>query len=93
MGELRDKVLRAGFRVELGTSFVSLLLPAMMASRAASRKSSAASEANAELTLPAFINRSFERVMDVERLLIRAGMRFPAGGSLLLIARKPGEAR
>jgi hypothetical protein len=46
----------------------------------------------AELRLPSFINRAFEGVMNIERLFIRLGMRFPVGGSLLLIARKPEAA-
>jgi SAM-dependent methyltransferase len=88
VGELREKVLRAGFKVELETSFVSLLLPAMIASRMAQRKAPAESDAMAELRLPTLINRAFEGVMNLERQLIRLGMRFPAGGSLLLIARR-----
>jgi hypothetical protein len=46
----------------------------------------------AELHLPGILNFIFERVMDLERLLIRSGLRFPAGGSLLLLARKRGSA-
>jgi SAM-dependent methyltransferase len=92
MGELREKVLRAGFKVELETSFVSLLLPAMLASRLAQRKVLATSDPMAELHLPSLINRAFEGVMNIERLFIQLGIRFPAGGSLLLIARKPEAA-
>lgn len=92
VGELREKVLRAGFEVELETSFVSLLLPAMLASRLAQRKAAATTDHMAELRLPSFINRAFEEAMNIERLFIRLGMRFPAGGSLLLIARKPEAA-
>jgi SAM-dependent methyltransferase len=88
--ELREKVLRAGFKVELETSFISLLLPAMMASRLSPKKSPpAGSNKSSELRLPGFINRAFEGVMNLERLLIRSGIRFPVGGSLLIIARKP----
>lgn len=90
--ELRKKVLYAGFEVELETSFVSLLLPAMLASRLTRQKASATSDHMAELRLPSFINRAFEGVMNIERLFIRLGLRFPAGGSLLLIARKPEAA-
>lgn len=92
IGELREKVQRAGFRVEMQTSFVSLLLPAMFASRLAQRNAPADSDAMAELRLPTLINRTFEGVMNVERQLIRLGMRFPAGGSLLLVARKSDVA-
>lgn len=88
IGELREKVLRAGFKVELETSFVSLLLPTMLASRMAQRKAATESDAMAELRLATPINRVFEWIMNAERQLIRLGLRFPAGGSLLLIARK-----
>ena len=93
VGELQKKVLRAGFVVELETSFVSLLLPAMLASRLVHRTASANSDPMAELRLPFTMNRAFEGVMNMERLCIRTGMRFPAGGSLLLIARKPEVTR
>jgi len=88
IGELREKVLRAGFKVELETSFVSLLLPAMLVSRMAQRNAPTESDAMAELRLATPINRVFEWVMNAERQLIRLGLRFPAGGSILLIARK-----
>lgn len=89
-GELREKVQRAGFRVEMQTSFVSLLLPAMLASRFAQRSAPADSGAMAELRLPRPLNLAFSAVMSLERWLIRAGVRFPAGGSLLLVAAKQG---
>jgi SAM-dependent methyltransferase len=92
IGELREKVEQAGFKVELETAFVSLLLPAMLASRIASRNSAKDFDPMAELHLPGILNFIFERVMDLERLLIRSGLRFPAGGSLLLLARKHGSA-
>jgi len=94
MSELRKKALQAGFKVELETSFVSLLLPAMMASRLSSKKTLPDGKSkSSELQLPGFINRAFEGVMHLERLLIRSGIRFPVGGSLLLIATKPREAQ
>lgn len=88
IGELRKKVRRAGFRVELETSFVNLLLPAMFASRVVHRFAPPDSDPMAELRLPATLNRVFEGIMNMEHRLIQSGMRFPAGGSLLLIARK-----
>ncbi len=89
VGELRKKVLRAGLTLEFETSFVSLLLPAMVASRMFQRNRPADSDAMAELHLPVLLNRVFESFMDVERSLIKWGMRLPIGSSLLLIARKP----
>jgi SAM-dependent methyltransferase len=86
--ELRRKVERAGFRVRRMTSFVSLLLPAMLASRWWKDRGEGQFDALDELRVNAGLNAIMERVMDCERALIRAGVSFPAGGSLLLVAEK-----
>jgi len=88
IAELREKVSHAGFTVIFETSFVSLLLPAMLVSRLSQLKSPSNDDQMSELHLPSFINRIFEGVMNIERQLIRLGVRFPIGGSRLLIARK-----
>lgn len=88
VGELREKVQRAGFRVEFGTSFVSLLLPAMLASRIRQRQVVPDNDPMSELRLSWLLNHVFEGVMNLERLFIRSGLRLPVGGSLLLIAIK-----
>lgn len=88
MGELREKVRRAGFHIAFETSFVSLLLPAMAASRLMQSRRHEAIDEMAELRLPKLLNSTFEAMMKVERLLIRMGMRFPIGGSDLLVAKK-----
>jgi SAM-dependent methyltransferase len=86
--ELNAKVAEAGFEVVRMTSFVSLLLPLMMASRLAARAPAADYDPLAELKIAPWLNWTLERILDFERLLIRAGLSFPAGGSLLLIARR-----
>lgn len=86
--ELREKVRTAGFDVLCLGSFVSLLLPMMALSRWQQRRKGAQHDLIAELSLPGALNLVFERVLDLERGLIQAGARFPAGGSLLLVARK-----
>lgn len=88
--ELREKVTRAGFVVSFETSFVSLLLPAMVTARLFKPKAATAEETMSELDLPPLLNRIFLAIMTLERLLIRAGVRFGFGGSRVLIARKPG---
>ena len=88
VGELREKVLRAGFRLEFETSFVSLLLPAMLASRLTRRRAKAPEESMPELSLPSWLNRVFEIVMSLEHHLIRSGLRLKLGGSRLLIATR-----
>jgi SAM-dependent methyltransferase len=84
--ELIAKVLRAGFEVRLVTSFVSLLLPLMAIARLGPRAEP--TTPSRELKLYPSLNGALRAVMAIERLLIAAGMRFPAGGSLLVVARK-----
>ncbi len=86
--ELHDKVLQAGFRVVMMTSFVSLLLPLMMVSRRLPRKPAADYDVLADLRVGRLTNWVLETVLAVERGLIRLGIRFPAGGSLLLVAQR-----
>ena len=86
--ELRTKVEAAGFRIVRMTSFVSLLLPLMFASRLRKRKADSEFDVRGELILPRSVNFVLEAVMMVERTLIQWGISFPAGGSLLLVARK-----
>jgi SAM-dependent methyltransferase len=88
MGELREKVERAGFEVRLETSFVSLLLPAMLASRRGRRTGKQADDAMSELRLPRLLDWALACVMGLERAMIRMGLRLPVGGSLLLVATR-----
>lgn len=86
--ELREKVEEAGFEIVRMTSFVSLLLPLMMASRLAARAPASDYDPLAEFRIAPWLNWTLEKVLDFERLLIRAGLDFPAGGSLLVVARR-----
>lgn len=87
--ELQTKLIRAGFKIAVDTSFVSLLLPAMLASRLHKRRPAADSDDElSELKLPNWLNSSFGAVMRLEYFLIKLGFRFSAGGSRLIIARK-----
>lgn len=86
--EMRLKLLRAGFKIEFETSFVSLLLPAMLASRLIKKYLSDQDNSLPELSLPSWLNRTFENVMNIEHFLIRKGLHFKLGGSRLLIASK-----
>jgi SAM-dependent methyltransferase len=89
--ELRRKVEAAGFEVVRMTSFVSLLLPMLVAARLRTRgrKTEVGFDAIDELRQPHAVNVGLEGVMTMERFLIRKGVSFRAGGSLLLVARKP----
>ena len=85
--ELRAKLGEAGFEVLRMTSFVTLLLPAMLMARRRGRDGMA--EVEAELDLPAPFNAIGRATLAAEAFLIRLGIDLPAGGSLLAVARKP----
>ncbi|HEV2776135.1 MAG TPA: class I SAM-dependent methyltransferase [Solirubrobacteraceae bacterium] len=87
--ELVAKVQRAGFSVERVTSFVSVLLPLMAAARLRARVGMRHDpDANMELSLPRPLDRLLETAMTAERALVRRDVSLPAGGSLLLVARR-----
>ena len=88
--ELVEKVVRAGFRIEYTTSFVSLLLPLMLASRGL-KKTGADMDEQMEavgLNIGRLANALLGAIMRIEWVLIRVGLSFPFGGSLLLVAKK-----
>lgn len=87
--ELKEKVKAAGFKVEMITSFVSLLLPLMVLSRLRRRVPENQYDPMAELKLGVIANAILGSAMNIERVLIQWGARLPVGGSLLLVARKP----
>jgi SAM-dependent methyltransferase len=88
--ELSRKVERAGFQVERITSFISLLLPLMIWSRMQRKRDQNVSPWR-ELEISPALNRTLENILRVERIAITQGVSCPAGGSLLLIGRKPLE--
>jgi trans-aconitate methyltransferase len=87
--ELHQKVRAAGFKILHSTSFVSVLLPAMYASRLLKGKQTEAKlDAMAELRIHPVLNSLFEGILAIERGMIRLGLPLPVGGSRLLIAQK-----
>jgi len=89
---LTTVVRDAGFEVVRVTSFVTLLLPAMALARAVRRQRDRSHEPFdpwAEFKIPRVLNRTFELLAAIEYRLIARGVSLPAGGSLLLAARKP----
>jgi SAM-dependent methyltransferase len=77
---------RAGLETVRITSFVSALLPLMAASRVIERRSSRSYDPAAEHQRSAHLRRPLAAVMRAEAALIRRGVSFPAGGSLLAVA-------
>jgi SAM-dependent methyltransferase len=89
--DLHRKIEDAGFGIIRSTSFVTVLLPAMMASRLARKKGQGRDfNPRAEFDIPSRLNSALERALAIERGLIRAGLSLPVGGSRLVVARKPG---
>lgn len=81
---------QAGFEILRSTSFVSLLLPVMVASRLRRR---GPSDPLAELRLANWLNTVLGWVMTTERAAIQRGITFPWGGSRLVIARRGSRPR
>lgn len=86
--DLKAKVERAGFETLRITSFVSTLLPLMLISRLKRRSSNKDFDPAAEITISGPVNYLLEKILDLERAMIKSGVSFPLGGSLLLIARR-----
>ncbi|MGV7215373.1 class I SAM-dependent methyltransferase [Bradyrhizobium sp. UFLA05-112] len=85
-GELEAKVRSNSFEVLFSSSFTSLLLPLMMASRLKPRKSSAIEEVY-EYRLNPIINGLLRCILEVEVRMTLAGVRWPAGGSRVVVGR------
>jgi SAM-dependent methyltransferase len=92
--ELHDKVRRAGFEIVRSTSFVSMLLPAMVLSRWRQRnKTDMDIDDMAGLRINPILNKIFEWLLLFDLVLIRSGVSLPAGGSRLVIALKPATVQ
>ena len=87
-----EGLARSGCGLIFSTSFVSLLLPLLAASRWRMRSSNRDSEAAAtEFRPAATLNASLYGVLRLERWLIQAGLRFPVGGTRLIAAVRLDE--
>ena len=93
--ELLARLRRAGFDIVFCSSFVTLLFPAMAASRMASKMRAPSADRKAafaaEVTLPPLANRMCDALMRVDEAALHAGISLPFGGSLLAVARKTGS--
>ena len=87
--EINSKLKAAGFSILASTSFNSLLLPLMMLSRALKRRNGVGRvDVLQELRLSSVVNVVLSTILRIEFLLIRFGVRFPFGGSRIVVARK-----
>jgi SAM-dependent methyltransferase len=86
--DLVTKTERAGFTVVRAVSFVTLLLPLMLAARLRQRRRPRNIEEIDDFKINPLVNRGLETVMGLERQLVRAGLPLAVGGSLLVVAAK-----
>jgi SAM-dependent methyltransferase len=87
-GELEAKLVRNSFEVLFSSSFTALLLPLMAASRLTSRGDGGQDDdALREFRLNRHINDLFIAILRAEVRLTLAGLRWPAGGSRIVVAR------
>lgn len=87
INELGDKCRAAGFRILRTTSFVSTLLPAMLAQRLL-RTRKAEYDPCDEMRLPPMLDRTFDVLLETERRLIASGLSLPIGGSRFVVAER-----
>jgi SAM-dependent methyltransferase len=87
--DLHKKIEAARFSVLRSTSFVTILLPAMIISRYLHKKvTNSKFEATAELKISNRINSIFYQIIGLEMLFIKNNINLPAGGSRLVVAKK-----
>jgi SAM-dependent methyltransferase len=86
--EIEAKVKAAGFELLRSTSFISVLLPAMMLSRELRKRDKVAFKPDAELNINPVLNELFYALSRMELVGIKLGINYPVGGSRLIVARK-----
>lgn len=94
VSELEDKLKIHGFTVIASTSFNSFLLPLMMLSRyLKKRETDAGMDFLEDLRISPSTNFWLSTILKVEFQLVRLGLRFPWGGSRIVVARKAPSGR
>lgn len=89
IGELEAKLERSGFEILFSSSYTVLLLPLMALSRlkARLRPRNAAGDLDREIGVNGRLNRVFTALLRAEVRATLAGLRWPIGGSRIVVAR------
>jgi SAM-dependent methyltransferase len=93
-GELEAKLRAAGFDILFSTSYAVSLLPLMVVSRLRARRADPIDDVEAraiarkELHVHPLLNRLLTSILHAEVALTRRGVRWPVGGSRVVVARK-----
>lgn len=86
--EIHTKIEQAGFEIIDSTSFNALLLPLMFISRMFKKRKNIEINVLDELRISHGMNRLLSFVLLLEYVLVRFGIRWPLGGSRIVLARK-----
>ncbi len=87
LGELEEKLRRCGFEILFSSSFTTLLLPVMALSRVANMVRKPREDIFHEFRLNPLVNRIFTTISRIEVQMTLLGVRWPIGGSRLVVAR------
>lgn len=94
-GELETKLRRTGFDIVFSTSYTAILLPLMILSRLMAKRSKSRQDIRAvarkEFEISSSLNGLLLRIVSMEVGLSERGVRWPAGGSRVVVARKTEE--
>ncbi|MHC5210441.1 MAG: class I SAM-dependent methyltransferase [Planctomycetota bacterium] len=91
--ELLEKTRQAGFEVVRTTAFISLPFPAMVLDALRNKRPREGYNPLEALQTSRVTETLLSWILGVERGLIRAGVSFPFGGTLLVVARRPSTTR
>ena len=86
--ELKSKLIKAGFEVELITSYMFLLFPLMLFSRLTGNGKKTAEEMTYALYPGKILNSILSIFAYLDVVLIRLGISLPWGGSLVVVGKK-----
>ena len=87
LGELEAKLRRNGFDILFSSSFTAVLLPLMALSRLKARAASDDADVERETALSPWVNSVLQAILRAEVRLTLAGLRWPLGGSRVVVAR------
>lgn len=87
---LKQKLNTAGFKIVDSTSFNSLLLPVMLLSRLGkkSKDKTKSTDVMQEMRISKTVNAILSLVLSLELALVKMGIRWPFGGSRIVLAKK-----
>jgi len=86
--DLVSRVEEAGYKIRYINSFISLIFPMMLASRYVQNQAKERPDRLTELDVHPLLNKTISMILQMETVLLKTGMPFPFGGSLLLVAQK-----